>query len=173
MPFVSMGCIGCQRRGYRHYVWPREAVGAGILGVLEEQLEEEADPAERERILLHTKIIRDADKVDNFRVKAEEPVETMVDVSARQLGREAITQDIFDTFMRHTPILNSNRKTHMDMWVSYFGYLFDFNFAPVSNIFRKNSMWKPWRTVSYIPTWIRQKKCGLSGPRPCHILRNG
>ena len=123
------GVYRLPKEGYRHYVWPREPLAQGSWESWEEQLEEEADPAERERILLHTKIIRDADKVDNFRVKAEEPVETMVDVSARQLGREAITQDIFDTFMRHTPILNSNRKTHMDMWVSYFGYLFDFNFA--------------------------------------------
>ncbi len=75
-----------------------------------------------------TKLIRDADKVDNFRVKSMEEVRTMVDVTEYELGSEAITESIYDTFMAHTPILNSSRVTHMDMWVSYLGYLFDFNF---------------------------------------------
>ncbi len=80
------------------------------------------------RVKLHTKLIRDADKVDNFRVKSMEEVRTMVDVTEYELGNEAITESIYDTFMAHTPILNSSRVTHMDMWVSYLGYLFDFNF---------------------------------------------
>ena len=83
---------------------------------------------ERERVVLHTRLIRDADKVDNFRVKSEESVETMVGVGENALGEEAITPHIYDTFMAHSSIKNSDRITHMDMWVSYLAYLFDFNF---------------------------------------------
>lgn len=95
----------------------------------ESPLLREEDLERLERTILHTKLIRDADKVDNFRVKSEEAVETMVDVTAKTLGQEAITPSIYDAFLSHTPILNADRKTHMDMWVSYLGYLFDMNFS--------------------------------------------
>lgn len=83
---------------------------------------------DRKRVILHTKLIRDADKVDNFRVKSKEPVETMMDVDEKTLGKEVISPGIYNTFMSNRPIKNSDRITHMDMWVSYLGYLFDFNF---------------------------------------------
>lgn len=83
---------------------------------------------DRKRVILHTKLIRDADKVDNFRVKSKEPVETMMDVDEKTLGKELISPGIYNTFMSNRPIKNSDRITHMDMWVSYLGYLFDFNF---------------------------------------------
>lgn len=78
---------------------------------------------------LHTKIIRDADKLDNFRVKHVSNMITMVDVDEEELGTEAITEAIYEKFLNYTPILNSERKTHMDMWVSYLGYIFDLNFS--------------------------------------------
>lgn len=80
------------------------------------------------QVRLHTCLIRDEDKIDNFRVKAEDSVVAMVDVTAEELGTELITEQIFNDFMSEKPILNSDRKTHMDMWVSYLGYLFDFNY---------------------------------------------
>lgn len=109
---------------YRRYAW-EEKKGEGW----EERLPRETDPEVLKRMILHTKLIRDADKVDNFRVKSEEAVETMVDVTAKELGREEITPFIYDTFLKHEPILNADRKTHMDMWVSYLGYLYDLNFS--------------------------------------------
>lgn len=78
--------------------------------------------------LLHSKIIRDADKLDNFRVKEEDSIEAMLDIPAKELGEEAITDHTYQCFLSHTPVLNSERVTHMDMWVSYLGYIFDLNF---------------------------------------------
>lgn len=78
--------------------------------------------------LLHSQIIRDADKMDNYRVKDVSSMETMLDVTEEELGREEITNRIFESFMNHIPIVNSDRLTHMDMWVSYLGYIYDFNF---------------------------------------------
>ena len=78
---------------------------------------------------MHTKIIRDADKLDNFRVKHVSNMVTMVDVNEEVLGTEEITDAIYEKFLNHIPILNSERKTHMDMWVSYLGYIFDLNYS--------------------------------------------
>lgn len=78
--------------------------------------------------LLHAKLIRDADKLDNFRVKFEDSMTAMVDVTEEQLGKEPISDSIYQCFLESRPILNSDRITHMDMWVSYLGYIFDLNF---------------------------------------------
>ena len=81
-----------------------------------------------EQELLHAKLIRDADKLDNFRVKTKDSIPAMLDVQEEELGCEDITDAIFETFCNHQLILKSDRKTHMDMWISYLAFIFDFNF---------------------------------------------
>lgn len=88
------------------------------------------------RDLLHSRIIRDADKLDNFRVKLEDSIVTMLDVTPEELGTEAISDHVYENFLNGIPVLNSERVTHMDMWISYLGYIFDLNF-PVSRSFVK------------------------------------
>ncbi len=86
------------------------------------------DPALSGQTLLHAQIIRDADKLDNFRVKTEDSIPAMLDVTEEELGKEPVTDSIFQCFMAHRLILKSDRRTHMDMWISYLAFIFDFNF---------------------------------------------
>ena len=81
-----------------------------------------------EQQLLHAQIIRDADKIDNYRVKRDDTIEALLDMSAEELGTYEISNHIFDTFASHKTILKDERKTPMDMWVSFLALLFDFNF---------------------------------------------
>lgn len=82
-----------------------------------------------ERELLHAKIIRDADKTDNFRVKAEEDFENIIDNSSKDiLENDIISENIFNDFMNSKIIVRENRKTHMDFWVSYIAFIFDYNY---------------------------------------------
>lgn len=81
------------------------------------------------RCRMHAALIRDADKLDNFRVKSTDSVLAMVDVSPEELGAEPITPAILACFLNNHPILNSDRVTHMDMWLSYLGYIYDLNFS--------------------------------------------
>ena len=62
------------------------------------------------RTLLHARLIRDADKLDNCRVKLEDPLETFAGGTA---GKS---------------ILSSDRVTLMYFWVSYLAYFYDLNF---------------------------------------------
>ncbi len=80
------------------------------------------------RALLHSKIIRDADKLDNYRVKEVETFETLFDISAEELAEESITPKIFKEFMQHHLIKKADRKTHLDMWLSYIAFMYDLNF---------------------------------------------
>ena len=70
-----------------------------------------------ERELLHSKIIRDADKLDNFRVKETEKIETM--------NNSCI--DIHD------------RKTPLDYWICVLAFIFDINYKETLIIINDNN----------------------------------
>ena len=80
------------------------------------------------RILLHCQIIRDADKLDNFRVKATESLEAHFDVSKEVVEQEIVSENILEAVRAHRCILREERTTHLDMWISYLAFLFDLNF---------------------------------------------
>lgn len=79
---------------------------------------------------LYAKIIRDADKLDNFRVKQFQSLELLCNEKEEDVGKTKITEKIFDDFMNYKTIISSERKTPMDNWVSYIAFLFDINFTP-------------------------------------------
>ncbi len=83
-----------------------------------------------DRELLHAKIIRDADKIDNFRVKSTDDFENIIDNANREiLEHDIITDKIFNDFMNNNVIIREDRKTYMDFWVSYIAFIFDFNYT--------------------------------------------
>lgn len=82
-----------------------------------------------DRELLHAKIIRDADKTDNFRVKATDDFENIMDNASKEiLENDIISDEIFNNFLESKVIVSEDRKTYMDFWVSYIAFIFDFNF---------------------------------------------
>jgi putative nucleotidyltransferase with HDIG domain len=82
-----------------------------------------------DRELLHTNVIRDADKTDNFRVKLTDDFSAIFNSSYDLLSNDVISDNIYGDFMNHRLILTTDRKTHMDHWVSYLAFIFDFNFT--------------------------------------------
>lgn len=89
---------------------------------------------EDDRELLHARIIRDADKLDNCRVKLEDSIETILGVSAREVGMTEISSEVLKQIMGKASILSSTRKTKMDYWISYLAYFFDINFKETMSI---------------------------------------
>jgi len=90
-------------------------------------------------MLLHARLIRDADKLDNCRVKLEDAVETMLGVTAREVGRTEISTEVMEQFLRKESILSSLRRTKMDYWLSYLAYFFDINFRETLDIIREKN----------------------------------
>lgn len=88
---------------------------------------DETDMNDRE--LLHAKIIRDADKTDNFRVKTIESFEDIFNSSQDKLDNSTITDKIYNDFMDGKVIVSNERITDMDFWISYIAYIFDYNFV--------------------------------------------
>lgn len=89
------------------------------------------------RELLHAKIIRDADKLDNCRVKIADAVETILEVPAEEVGKEDISEEVMEQFLRKESVYSPARKTKMDYWLSYLAYFFDINFRETLDIVRE------------------------------------
>lgn len=86
------------------------------------------DPALTRRQLLHVQLIRDADKLDNCRVKLEDPLETFAGGTAEEIGAQKISPKVKAEVIAGKSILSSDRVTLMDFWVSYLAYFYDLNF---------------------------------------------
>lgn len=91
------------------------------------------------RTLLHAKIIRDADKLDNCRVKLEDKLETFMDTSAEETGASVVSPKVKDSILRHECILSSDRVTPMDYWISYLAYFYDINFRESLDIIEEQN----------------------------------
>ena len=81
------------------------------------------------RILLHCKIIRDADKLDNFRVKSVDSLEAHFNLPGEIIQKEGISENVLQAVRDHRCVRREERKTHLDMWVSYMAFIFDLNFS--------------------------------------------
>lgn len=117
--------------------------------------------------LLHSKIIRDADKLDNFRVKQFQSIEVLCNIKEEDMGKENITEKIYNDFMNCKTIVISERKTPMDYWVSYIAFIFDLNFmASYRYVKEKDYISKLVNRIVYINTDTKQKmknvkKCAI------------
>ena len=98
------------------------------------ELPEISDP----QTLLHAKLIRDEDKLDNCRVKLVDSTSTFINVSEEELGAQSITQKVYETVFKNKCILSADRVTQMDYWVSYIVYFFDINFKESFDIIAEN-----------------------------------
>lgn len=81
-----------------------------------------------ERTLLFVHLIRDADKLDNFRVKETETMETLFNISLEQLEKETISDTVYDQFKNCQLIYGPSRVTHLDMWISYIAFIYDLHY---------------------------------------------
>lgn len=81
-----------------------------------------------EKQLLHCKIIRDADKLDSFRAKAEDDIFTMANITEQEIEESGITDKVYKDFIDEKTILSKDRKTGIDIWISYIAFVFGFEF---------------------------------------------
>lgn len=84
-----------------------------------------------ERALLHARIIRDADKLDNFRVKKEEKIEAIfpgIITSKEDLENSLLSDKVYESVKRNVTVDIHDRVTPLDYWVCVIAFIFDLNF---------------------------------------------
>lgn len=87
---------------------------------------EESGMTEKE--LFHSKLIRDADKMDSFRAKTGDNIYTMANITKEEIENSLITDKIYHDFMSKKTIFSKDRKTGIDIWISYIAFIFDINY---------------------------------------------
>lgn len=94
-----------------------------------------------EKELLHSKIIRDADKLDNFRVKEKEHFKNIFPsvYNPETLEYEEISDSVYDAIIRKKCVKSSDRKTQIDYWICFIGFIFDLNFDIALNYIKENN----------------------------------
>lgn len=80
--------------------------------------------------LLHCRLIRDADKTDNFKVKQYQDLKTLLGKTKEDAEKEKITDKVWQQFLAEKTIISSTRVTAMDHWISFLAWIYDYNFVP-------------------------------------------
>lgn len=78
--------------------------------------------------LLQSKLIRDSDKIDNFRLQAEEDPASLLLTQTDKLEKEEITKEVYQWLIEQKLVIFNRRKTNVDKWISLVGFLYDLNF---------------------------------------------
>lgn len=89
-----------------------------------------------EREILHSKIIRDADKTDIFSVLISGDKKAIWEKA--DLSDDKITDEIYREFVEEKRINYKERKTSADILVSHFCYVYDLNFPETKQIIKEN-----------------------------------
>lgn len=76
--------------------------------------------------LLHSKIIRDADKLDCFYVLLTYDIKNTYGCSAEDMQNETFSNEIIREFKEDHMIDYKKRATYGDIWISHMAYVFDF-----------------------------------------------
>ena len=95
-----------------------------------------------DKCLLHAKIIRDADKLDNYRVKSENKIEEIVPTRINKIEdieESLLSDNVYQTIMNHNCVNVHDRKTPLDYWVCILAFTFDLNFDVTLKIVKENN----------------------------------
>ena len=80
------------------------------------------------RTQLFCNIVRDADKLDIFRVICDTPIEEIYDVTTDELMNSETTEEVMEAFRKKHAVLRSLKKTPVDNIVSHLALVFELVF---------------------------------------------
>lgn len=112
-------------RDYISFYEKDEIIKAAIWNHSAYRLPPELD----EKTLLFCRIIRDADKIDILKVTCDVPLESIYDVSSRELYQSQVTPQVMDAFFEHHAILRSLKKTPVDNVVGHVALVFELEYT--------------------------------------------
>ena len=95
-----------------------------------------------DRELLHAKIIRDADKLDNYRVKQEEELPNMfpgIVKNSDDLENSPISDSVYNSVMNEECVDIRDRVYPLDYWICILAFTFDINFKETLLIIREKN----------------------------------
>lgn len=110
-----------------------------IKNAIEQHNKYRIDEGFHSRDLLFIHLIRDADKLDNFRVKEEEKIENILFISMDELNQCTISESVYEQMYHQELVYAPNRKTPLDMWLSYIAFIYDLHYSQSIQYIRDNN----------------------------------
>lgn len=74
---------------------------------------------------MYCDILRDADKIDIFRVNLETPMEEIYNTTTEELYHSQVTPEVLQAFMEHHAVLRSLKKTPVDNVVGHISLFYE------------------------------------------------
>lgn len=87
-------------------------------------------------------ILRDADKVDIFRVSAKEDPMDTTGAPLSALKTQTITPAVYEALVEGRSVDRSSRITNLDFWMSFLGFIPDLNFPVSCRIVLEQGFWR-------------------------------
>lgn len=112
-----------------------------IKKAIENHSKLEIDKDLDERILLHSKIIRDADKIDNYRVKKDEKIEAIFPKRVNKIEdmeESKLSDIVYNTILDKKCVDIHDIITPLDFWGCILAFTFDLNFEVSYKIVKEN-----------------------------------
>lgn len=88
--------------------------------------------------LLHSKIIRDADKLDIYHIVTTEDLKNAVNFESSNIAEEQLSQNVYEKFLKEELVSYENMKSNIDQMVVWIGYIYDINYKESLKIIRQN-----------------------------------
>lgn len=86
-------------------------------------------------------ILRDADKVDIFRVNCDTPMEDIYNVSTKELKSAGVTEEVKQCFKNRTAVLRPLKKTPVDHLVGHICLIFELQYPISRKIALEQGYW--------------------------------
>lgn len=94
-----------------------------------------------EKELLHAKIIRDADKIDNFRVNVESSIESRFPnkfKTIEEFNNSKISDNVYNSILNNECVDIHDRVYPLDYWLCVLAFVFDLSFKETFRIVKDN-----------------------------------
>ena len=95
-----------------------------------------------EQTELLCKLIRDADKCDILRVFAQEDMVDTMGETIEEVSKETISDEVYYDILHHVSIDKNKRKTGLDVWISFLGFIYDLNFTESLQYLKKDEYYR-------------------------------
>lgn len=94
-----------------------------------------------EEEIVQCNILRDADKIDIFRVIAQSPLEEVYNVSTESLRRDGVSEEVKQCFLEKHAVLRALKKTSVDYLVANICLIFELVYPESVNLTKQQGYW--------------------------------
>lgn len=91
-----------------------------------------------EKELLHSRIIRDADKLDIIRMRCSDDYKDFFDKNFAIDSWDTVSDNVYKSMINYNLVNNKDTKTGLDYVLLCIGFIYDINFVESMNIIKEN-----------------------------------